>query len=845
MMIQNKIYSYFERNENLRVLFLFDPVDEIGAELYDLVWKPGYRYVDFDGCWFRTQYRLEHEWANDKVILRFLRQSPATTKDKQDFPLLGLLVANMEYKNDDYAAFMQHNHIDMRFSQYVQRHIAELQLEKVNKIIGAYYNQSFDINVVNRGMISVYLEASKLLDWDEILVRLLILGLPEEKNKRDSFFRKLIGNKDAQHALDHAVEDYFGVEISYNEEERVKRLVECLKYNAIAQSLAVIPTDRYKGYKITNAYRLQLMNRVLECGLQHVRLSDKFLKSLTLLGKDIQESEIIKYYGAKANYFYLPDALCWPILQQLLLRINTDAESIFSYVREMSIRINRESEVLKVVHYAEKAASYYKSVKGLGSLVLNSPDLYIRKYVTEFYLVDNCYRKSLAVFNGINLADCPISDELNVFKKQLDEDYAQLTFAFNLEWMRCVEQTDGGFQSVSLKRQADFYQHEVQDYSYKLVVIVSDALRYEVAADLLEELNKDTRNVARLDANLATLPTETKYGKTVLLPHRQANFNKGKMTLDKGYAVDTLSQRSAFLERYRDNACCVDYQTVVKGSQSLNRELFKKPLVYVFHNVIDDIGHSANPTDVVEACRKAVEQLAAMVKSIHASFNVNRVLVTSDHGFLYNDILFEEKDKQRIEEENIEATSRYYLTESNESVPGIIKYPLSGVSEMKEDAVYIALPLATNRLKVPGGGYSFAHGGASLQEMIIPVITSSLKKTSLKQKVNPVLMTKNLSIVSSRLKFVLIQDEAISGEFIEREIVCGLYENEELMCLEKSIGLNCPDIDLTNRQIPVELTLNKSARGQILKLRIYDAEDLLNPLIEENVRNNTLIEQEF
>ena len=94
------------------------------------------------------------------------------------------------------------------------------------------------------------------------------------------------------------------------------------------------------------------------------------------------------------------------------------------------------------------------------------------------------------------------------------------------------------------------------------------------------------------------------------------------MTLDKGYAVDTLSQRSAFLERYRDNACCVDYQTVVKGSQSLNRELFKKPLVYVFHNVIDDIGHSANPTDVVEACRKAVEQLAAMVKSIHASFNV-------------------------------------------------------------------------------------------------------------------------------------------------------------------------------------------------------------------------------
>ena len=132
-----------------------------------------------------------------------------------------------------------------------------------------------------------------------------------------------------------------------------------------------------------------------------------------------------------------------------------------------------------------------------------------------------------------------------------------------------------------------------------------------------------------------------------------------------------------------------------------------------------------------------------------------------------------------------------------------------------------------------------------MQEMIIPVITSSLKKTSLKQKVNPILMTKNLSIVSSRLKFILIQDEAISGEFIEREIVCGLYENEELMCPEISMSLNSSDINLTNRQISIELILNKLTRGQILKLRVYDVEDLLNPLIEENVRNNTLIEQDF
>lgn len=41
-----------------------------------------------------------------------------------------------------------------------------------------------------------------------------------------------------------------------------------------------------------------------------------------------------------------------------------------------------------------------------------------------------------------------------------------------------------------------------------------------------------------------------------------------------------------------------------------------------------------------------------------------------------------------------------------------------------------------NRFAAQGGGYNFAHGGASLQELIIPVIHSKNKKNNVKQKVN-------------------------------------------------------------------------------------------------------------
>jgi hypothetical protein len=41
------------------------------------------------------------------------------------------------------------------------------------------------------------------------------------------------------------------------------------------------------------------------------------------------------------------------------------------------------------------------------------------------------------------------------------------------------------------------------------------------------------------------------------------------------------------------------------------------------------------------------------------------------------------------------------------------------------------------------------------------------------------------------------------------------------------------------------LTLNTKVLDTVLKLKVFDKEDLLNPLIEESVKNNTLIERDF
>ena len=90
-MIQDKIYQYFERDPELKVLFIFNN-EFLAMELQEIEWRTGYRYVDFKGDWFTVKYRLDNEWQNDKVILLFHQPSPLEVKSLQaSFPLMDVL----------------------------------------------------------------------------------------------------------------------------------------------------------------------------------------------------------------------------------------------------------------------------------------------------------------------------------------------------------------------------------------------------------------------------------------------------------------------------------------------------------------------------------------------------------------------------------------------------------------------------------------------------------------------------------------------------------------------------------------------------------------------------------
>lgn len=846
-MVQNRIYNYFERNPQLHVLFIFDRMNIIQTELdEEKEWRSDYIYKVFDGAWFNAKYAIENEWKDKHVVLLFPEHVyPHTEEQQQSFPLLDLLKANMEYKEDDYASFMQQHNLPEKYRGFVKKNIGEIMSSRISTMLNGHIDStSFSEDLVCRAFISNYLGEKKLQEWEQLIIKIIILdGIAGEKKCLD-FWYKLKKNLDASKALSNKLTKLFGFGYNLDVPQKMKSVAESLKYNSITQLLDSVAGDTYKQYKISNSVVLDQVNKIYELGTHDRLLSGKFAQAMTALASDIREEEIISLYGIDANYFYLTESLCWPILKEIVeQKLMADPESVNERMRELSLKLPVDSNIQIAIRFIEQAALYYSQTKSLGTLRLNSVGEYVDMYTEEFYLVDLYYRRTLETYHELITKENPIEQTLNIAKRQLDLDYAKIANVLNQEWLTCVEEKGDCFAKTGLKRQEDFYANE-SDTSVKQVVIVCDALRYEVAMELMQKLAKE-KHIATIGAYQAMLPTETKYCKPALLPHHSLELNGTDMMVD-GTSLTGTDQRTAHLNKYREGAICVRYEDVMNGDQQSTRELFKRPLVYIFYDMIDEAGHSQSPFEVVSACRKAIEQLAVMVKRLHVTWNVSNVLLTSDHGFLYNDMRFEEKDKHSVSDNATEKKTRYYLTESNDTIEGIVKFSLDRVSSIKSSTpLQVAVPIGTNRLAA-AGGYNFAHGGASLQEMIIPVIKSQVRRKDKTEKVGVALMSHNLNMVSSRLKFQMIQSEAVSMTVTERKVVCCIYNGDDPVTQEKEVALNSTDAtNLNNRVYEVTLNLNKSVNASMLQLRIYDVEDRLNPLVREAVKNNTMIEQDF
>ena len=347
-------------------------------------------------------------------------------------------------------------------------------------------------------------------------------------------------------------------------------------------------------------------------------------------------------------------------------------------------------------------------------------------YINDYYQMDTFYRKFHIAFSTcLQTLHPSLDDTFKDLADYVEKEYKNWYLdQLASNWNNVIEadlRNTGKINGIA--QQTDFYQDVVKKVDGKVFVIISDAMRYDVAHSLAKQLEIETKADVEISAQQGIYPTITKYGMAALLPHKKLesieNNGTTKVLVD-GHPSE-MSDRDGILKSYSENSVALKYKDIISMKRDDRRAVVKgKDTIYIYHDTIDASSHN-DETTVFDACDKAINEIKNLVNVICNELQGLNVIITSDHGFLYTYKELTESDmmeRSSFKKDIIEQGRRYVLTD-NTANPDFLM-PVKGIYN---DANMLGFAPREN-IRVKGaGGSKFVHGGISLQEMCVPVIT--------------------------------------------------------------------------------------------------------------------------
>jgi len=482
---------------------------------------------------------------------------------------------------------------------------------------------------------------------------------------------------------------------------------------------------------------------------------------------------------------------------------------------------NELSRALAASYDALEASAHFLTLKAQyhDGFSFASSEAGFSRYQTELFRFDQLYRH----FNRAAEVVEPMGwAVLHGLRERIESIYSgwfipQLSSA----WGKLLEGETGllaSWRIPGIINQQDFFNQVVMPLSdggaKRIFVIISDAFRFEVADELVQAINGKSRLKANLSSLLGVLPSYTGLGMASLLPHQTLAYkiNSNLDLLANGKPVSTMEQRNAYLGSYFGVA--VKAEDLLAMGKDKGREFVRdRRLVYIYHDRIDLIGDKQpSETKTFEAAADTVVELAQLVSFIVNSLNGSNVLLTADHGFIYQESPLEEADKSALSEKpegTLRAKKRYLLGHGI----GVNDKAWYGNTALTagtepEGSLDFWVPKGANRFHFAGGA-RFVHGSAMPQEIVVPVITvreseSELAKTKV---VSISLLGASNKVVTNTQRFEFIQNEAVSERVLPRSVVVSLRDGDKPISNEQTVTFDSASQLLDERKRSVLLTV--------------------------------------
>lgn len=456
----------------------------------------------------------------------------------------------------------------------------------------------------------------------------------------------------------------------------------------------------------------------------------------------------------------------------------------------------------------------------------------VSKYAKTWFRLDQRYRKFIHHARQSGQASL-----LQTLSQQVENLYTNNYLSrLNARWQQFVDACQR-WEAAPVVGQPQFFARFVRPYlerNTKICVLISDAFRYEVGEELQSLIRREDRFEAELVPALACLPSYTQLGMAALLPHKTlalAENGSGEALVDGGSATGSANRAKVLAQAVSASAVVLAKDVLAMGKDDSRALIRDHDVVYVYHNLIDKTGDTRDTEErVFDAAEDTLDELLRVIKKL-ANANASNLLVTADHGFIYQNHPLEDSDFVTSEPEGAEI-----LYTDRRFVLGRGLRDNSSFKTWQPDQLGLAgslqvqIPKSINRLRLKGSGSRFVHGGATLQEVVIPVISINKKRQSDVGRVRVELIGGGgKTITTGQLAVVLYQTEPVTEKRQPRQLRVGLYTLAgELISDTHELTFDMASDNPRERELAVRFILSRKAdacNNQQVELRLEEPVD--------------------
>ena len=417
------------------------------------------------------------------------------------------------------------------------------------------------------------------------------------------------------------------------------------------------------------------------------------------------------------------------------------------------------------MHFGGKTAGCYQMLGSAFRLIqagnYSCPDSFkdiLRRYQEEDFRLDYEYRHFYFAYDRLD--DTAKFEPLRDLVENIyTNEYLETLLP---KWNQAIMEEDS---FTALPLQQDFYARNLRNAKERTVVIISDALRYEVGKELFLRMQDDPKCSATLEVQLSVLPSYTRLGMAALLPHTELSITDDFKVLIDGQPCENLTERETILRKYSPDSVCVQFDSIKSLKIADLRSIFTgKQVVYVYHNQIDARGDKPNTEDeVFVACEEAVSEINDLIRRISTSANTYRFIVTADHGFIYKRDKIAESDKiEGIKGKAALINRRFVVSQEPLSGDGIASIEIGKILR-NSDTKWVSYPISDDVFKVTGGGQNYVHGGSSPQEMLVPVLSIKMERGHMETRSAGIALVSMVRKITNKITILdFIQSEPVS-----------------------------------------------------------------------------------